>query len=224
MQEAFQIGCTPEKKKQRYLCWSLMGMITSTNEDTHHSIEITLNDVSKSKPKRMTDHFGFTKAAIGESGAIFASSPIVSSRKTIPATIYFRPFEAWTSQSEWSFQLDENENPLGVAIGSHFVAIATDLMFVRIFTLGGIQVNIFSIPGPFLCFNAIKDKLAVVYHRSAPFNATQNLSLLIYNYSFKYLPFPSFPSLILLSLIPSLSFSSLSFPPSHSPLSHSLPS
>lgn len=182
MQIGFQVGCAPEHKQKRCLSWTLYGMIVSTLEDNGvRMIDITLNDSSKTQPKRMTDHFNFTKAALGETGAVFSSEV----DEKVPATVFYRPFEAWTSNSEWRVQLDYSEQILGISIGSKFVSVGTDQFNVRILTTGGIQCGLVSLPGPFVCSSAAKDKLAVVYHRSSPFALSQCLGLIVYDYTNK---------------------------------------
>ena len=42
--------------------------------------------------------------------------------------------------------------------------MCTDKRIVRIFTLGGIQKEIFSIPGPVVCMSGHESHLMVVYH------------------------------------------------------------
>ena len=181
MQEAFQVASVPEQKQMQCLNWTLHGKVIATVEEERRTIDITLNDSSKPQPKRITDHFFFTRAALGENGAVFSSE--VDER--VPATVFYQPFETWTSNSEWRVQLDYSEQVLGLALGSGFVAIATDQLSVRILTTGGIQCGLFSLPGPFLCTSAFQDKLAVVYHRAAPFGMNQNLSILVYDFQFK---------------------------------------
>merc|ERR1712137_1446547 len=158
MQEAFQVGCSPEYKQKKCLNWTLLGTIVSTLEESGtRMIDITLNDNTKTQPKRMTDHFGFTKAALGELGAVFASEV----DETVPATVFYRPFDKWTSNSEWRIQLDYSEQILGLSIGSQFVSVATDQFTIRIITTGGIQCGLISLPGPFVCSSAYQDKLVI---------------------------------------------------------------
>ena len=51
----------------------------------------------------MTDHYGYTMASLSETGAIFASCS--RKNKTTNSTLFFRSFDNWASNSEWTLQL-----------------------------------------------------------------------------------------------------------------------
>ena len=51
-----------------------------------------------------------------------------------------------------------------ITLGEGWLAVCTDKRIVRIFTLGGIQKEIFSIPGPVVCMSGHESYLMVVYH------------------------------------------------------------
>jgi chromosome transmission fidelity protein 4 len=70
---------------------------------------------------------------------------------------------------------------VSIAIGDHFLAVATSMQFVRVFSFGGVQTAMFSVPGPVVTLTANGALLAVVYHRSAPWRDNQNQAILMYN-------------------------------------------
>ncbi len=72
-QVAFQSSCTPMANKRRYLVWNAVGCVTSRVDDTSSSIEVEFADVTKHRNIRITDHFNFQMAALGEQGVFFAS-------------------------------------------------------------------------------------------------------------------------------------------------------
>ena len=51
-----------------------------------------------------------------------------------------------------------------ITLGEGWLAVCTDKRIVRIFTLGGTQREIFSIPGPVVCMSGHGSHLMVVYH------------------------------------------------------------
>ena len=76
--------------------------------------------------------------------------------------------------------MDEGEQIEGLCIGKNFIAIATNLRFLRVFTSGGTQRFVFSIPGSITYFSwkffylghfhticAHESKLAVAYATGA---------------------------------------------------------
>ena len=51
-----------------------------------------------------------------------------------------------------------------ITLGEGWLAVCTDKRIVRIFTLGGTQREIFTIPGPVVCMSGHGSHLMVVYH------------------------------------------------------------
>jgi len=51
-----------------------------------------------------------------------------------------------------------------LCLGEDWLAVATDRRHVRIFSISGIQKQIFSLPGPVVTMAAHRDMLIVVYH------------------------------------------------------------
>ena len=50
-----------------------------------------------------------------------------------------------------------------VALGDSWVAMATNLNMLRLFSIGGIQQNILCLPGPVVAMVAHKQKLCIAY-------------------------------------------------------------
>ncbi|XP_028763635.1 WD repeat and HMG-box DNA-binding protein 1 [Neltuma alba] len=164
MQEAFQPGSTPAQLgKRRFLCYTMLGSITTIEHDGYFHIEIDFHDTGSSpRVPSMTDHFGFTMAALNENGSVFAN-PCKGENNM--STLMYRPFSSWASNSEWSMRF-EGEEVKVVALGTAWVAAATSFNYLRIFTDGGLQRNIISLDGPVVTASGFKDKLAVVTHAS----------------------------------------------------------
>ncbi|KAJ1428121.1 WD40/YVTN repeat-like-containing domain superfamily [Sesbania bispinosa] len=164
MQEAFQPGSTPvQPGKRRFLCYNMLGSITTVEHDGYSHIEIDFHDTgSGPRVPSMTDHFGFTMAALNENGGVFAN-PCKGEKNM--STLMYRPFSSWASNSEWSMRF-EGEEVKVVALGAAWVAAVTSFNYLRIFTEGGLQRYIISLDGPVVTASGFKDKLAVVTHAS----------------------------------------------------------
>ncbi|KAI4963527.1 hypothetical protein ZWY2020_011423 [Hordeum vulgare] len=118
MQAAFQSGSTPSHPGKR-------------------------NFLRPQSPS-MTDYFGFTMAALNESGSVFAN-PCKGDNNM--STLMYRPFSSWAGNSEWSMRF-EGEEVKSVTLGAGWVAAVTSLNLLRIFTEGGLQMHILSVSGP----------------------------------------------------------------------------
>ncbi|KAK7327698.1 hypothetical protein VNO77_21786 [Canavalia gladiata] len=164
MQEAFQPGSTPvQPGKRRFLCYNMLGCITSIEHDGYSHIEIDFHDTgSTPRVPSMTDHFGFTMAALNENGSVFAN-PCKGEKNM--STLMYRPFSSWASNSEWSMRF-EGEEVKVVALGAGWVAAVTSFNYLRIFSEGGLQRHVISLDGPVVTASGFKDKLAVVTHAS----------------------------------------------------------
>ncbi|XP_015883273.3 protein ENHANCER OF LHP1 1 [Ziziphus jujuba] len=164
LQEAFQPGATPvQSGKRRFLCYNMLGTITTTEHDGYSHIEIDFHDTSRGpRVPSMNDHFGFTMASLNDKGSVFAN-PCKGEKNM--STLMYRPFSSWANNSEWSMRF-EGEEVKVVALGTSWVAAITSLNFLRIFTEGGLQKHVLSLDGPVVTASGFKDELAVVTHAS----------------------------------------------------------
>ncbi|CAA6670674.1 unnamed protein product [Spirodela intermedia] len=168
IQEAFQPCSTPEHSgKRRFLCYNMLGTITTMDNEGYSHIEVDFHDTGRSsRVPSMTDFFGFTVASLNESGSVFAN-PCKSGKSA--STLMYRPFSSWANNSEWSMRFEAEEVKV-VALGTGWVAAVTDLNFLRIFSEGGLQRHIISLSGPVVTAVGFKDELAIVTHASGPFH------------------------------------------------------
>lgn len=74
-------------------------------------------------------------------------------------------FSSWDSCKEWSVPLPEGEEIEAVTLGDGWVAVATDQRLVRVFSVGGLQKEVFSIPGPVVTMAGHTHQLILVYHK-----------------------------------------------------------
>jgi chromosome transmission fidelity protein 4 len=76
---------------------------------------------------------------------------------------------------------------IGVGLGKGWAAAATDRGNVRIFSIGGVQRGIFSVPGPIVCLASAGRRLGVAFHQSPPIPganggpASQSLGLMVWD-------------------------------------------
>ncbi|KAL6995003.1 hypothetical protein U1Q18_005137 [Sarracenia purpurea var. burkii] len=185
MQEAFQPGSTPvQPGKRHFLCYNMLGSISTMEQDGYSHIEIDFHDTGRGpRVPAMTDYFGFTMAALNESGSVFAN-PCKGDKNM--STLMYRPFSSWANNSElmqlqWSMRFEEEEVKV-VALGTAWVAAITSLNFLRIFSEGGLQKNVLSLDGPVVTASGFRDELAVVTHASPSLSSSdQMLEFRVFN-------------------------------------------
>lgn len=77
----------------------------------------------------------------GEQGIVYAA-PIQDGQ---PSTVFYRPYDSWASQSDWTISLLKGESAQCVAAGGEgddhmgSVVVATNKGFIRFFSSSGIQ-------------------------------------------------------------------------------------
>ncbi|CAN6203962.1 unnamed protein product [Urochloa humidicola] len=182
MQAAFQPGSTPPQPGIRnFLAYNMLGSITTVENEGHSHVEVDFHDTGRGpRVPSMTDYFGFTMAALNESGSVFAN-PCKGDKSM--STLMYRPFGSWAGNSEWSMRF-EGEEVKAVALGAGWVAAVTSLNFLRIFTEGGLQMHILSVSGPIVTAAGHGDQLAIVSHASDSLpSGDQVLDVKVFNIS-----------------------------------------
>ncbi|KAH7291609.1 hypothetical protein KP509_29G024200 [Ceratopteris richardii] len=174
MQSAFQPCSTKPNSGTRYfLTYNLIGCITSCQNEGLSHVEVEFHDTGRGvRVPAMTDYFGFSMAAMNESGSVFASP---KKGEKSPSTILYRPFSSWASNSEWSMRFPAEEEVRAVALGSGWVAAATTSNYLRIFSEGGLQVAVLSLEGPIVTMVGHQELLAVATHAALPFTCGQQI-------------------------------------------------
>lgn len=74
-------------------------------------------------------------------------------------------FSSWDNNKEWSMSLPEEEEVQCLTLGEGWVAVATDARNIRLFSIAGVQKEVFTVPGPVVCLAAHTSQLLIVYHR-----------------------------------------------------------
>lgn len=85
-------------------------------------------------------------------------------------------FSSWDSSKEWMVDMPENEDIEALCLGQGWAAAATGALLLRLFTIGGVQKEIFSLPGPVVSMAGHGEQLLIVYHRG-------RFPLLFYNFT-----------------------------------------
>ena len=177
-QEVLHSSSTPAKNGRRFLLWNMTGMVLSRDETVFSAIEVEFNSTDKHRTIRLTDHYGFSMAALDDGAVMFASR----SNHGNPSTIVYRPLASWAPNSEWQVQLDAGEEALAIALGHKFAAIATSKRYLRILSHTGAQRALMCIPGALVALAASAGMCALVTHAGRAAGAMdQSLLLTLYD-------------------------------------------
>ena len=171
VQQAFQPGsCGPQGKKQ-YLTLNMIGTVCVVESGLQYTVDVTFHDVLQ-RQFHFSSHNHYKMAALAASGLVCASECTTS----LPSSIFYRPLNNWTQNSDWSVTLNEGENCVAVALSKNHVIVATDYQYLRFFATSGLQQGIKSVPGPLVSMTADENNiLFVVFHQSGAFHGNQSL-------------------------------------------------
>ncbi|KAG8994102.1 hypothetical protein FRB90_000530 [Tulasnella sp. 427] len=186
-QPPFQPGATPFKNKKRHLAFNQIGVIEVSDQDPHQVINIEFHNRSLRSGYHFTDTLRFTMAAIGERGIAFAGP----SEEHHSATLSYRPYESWASNSDWEISLPPGEEPVAVAAGGlpyskdfgsddlggdGYVALATSEQIIRFFSGGGVQKYVWATEGDVVSMVAGPEWVFVVHREGGTsLDGCQNL-------------------------------------------------
>jgi chromosome transmission fidelity protein 4 len=180
IQQAFQPGSTKPVSGRRYLAYNSIGSIILRSEADHNIAEVSFHDTSLHRKRipLLNDFYGFHVGSLGAAGALYASLSTIET----PSTVHFTPFEAWTSNAEWTLPLPHGEDAVGAAVGANFCVVSNNRRMLRLFSLSGFQAGVMSMPGDVVCVFADGPVFGVVYH--AGYGATnQVLEVRTFDYS-----------------------------------------
>ena len=160
-------------------------MVLSRDENTYSAIEVEFNDATKHRTMRLTDHYGFSMAALDEAAVLFASrsnhgktrpppcvllqrscpaEPSRSLRIGNPSTVVYRPLASWAPNSDWQVQLEKGEEAVAVAVGHKFALVATSARYLRVYSHTGAPRSLLCHGGPLVALAASRGLAALVTH------------------------------------------------------------
>ncbi|KZC07659.1 PREDICTED: WD repeat and HMG-box DNA-binding protein 1 [Dufourea novaeangliae] len=177
LQPPFQPGSSPVHLLSRFMVWNDTGMVRCfTSEDgDESSIEIEFHDATIHRSMHINNYLRHTVATLSPY-ALALNCPSNSDTRSKLVVIVL---QGWGSgNKEWSVDLPEDEEGQCVAAGDTFVALATSKRNLRIFTVGGTQREIISLPGPVVAMNGLRNTVVIAYHSGIGALGDQNMSLL----------------------------------------------
>ncbi|XP_055465462.1 WD repeat and HMG-box DNA-binding protein 1 [Psammomys obesus] len=73
--------------------------------------------------------------------------------------------------------MPQNEDIEAICLGQGWAAAATTALLLRLFTIGGVQKEVFCLPGPVVSMAGHGEQLCIVYHRGTGFDGDQCLGV-----------------------------------------------
>ncbi|KAJ3043528.1 hypothetical protein HDV00_004918 [Rhizophlyctis rosea] len=176
IQDPFQPGATPMKNGRRYLAFNMIGVIYTIDAHTHSNVNVEFHDRSQ-RPFHFTDHYNYTMASLGVTGALFACEANGGNA----STLFYRPFDSWATKSDWTVQFGASENIKAITLTAKGPVVATDQLYLRFFSVSGIQTSVVCLPGPVVSLATHANMLFVVHHAGGAYHGNQNMAYILYD-------------------------------------------
>ncbi|XP_078314086.1 WD repeat and HMG-box DNA-binding protein 1-like [Crassostrea virginica] len=160
-QTSFQPGSTPVHLSSRFMMWNAVGIIKQFNTEEEESIDIEFHNTAIHHAMHLTNSAGYTMADVSTEAVVLASP----GDESTPSKLTCMHFGSWDNSKEWTIPMNDGVEIEAVTIGEDWIAVASSDRIIRIFSLGGLQRDLFSIPGPVVCLSAHTNQLLIAYHR-----------------------------------------------------------
>lgn len=161
LQRAFQPGSTPEHLSSRFMVWNSVGVIRQYNNDDENSIDIEFHDTSMHHAMHIMNSMNYTMADMSTEAVVLATE----GDSDVQSKLTCMHFSSWDNNKEWSITLPEGEEVKCVTLGEGWLAVATETRNLRLFSVAGVQKEIFMLPGPPVCMSGHGSQLMIIYHR-----------------------------------------------------------
>ncbi|NXW08941.1 WDHD1 protein, partial [Fregetta grallaria] len=173
-QKPFQSGSTPAHLMHRFMVWNSVGIIRCYNDEQDNAIDIEFHDTSVHHATHLPNSLNHTMADLSTEAILLACE----STEELASKLHCIHFNSWDANKEWTVDMPKDEDIEAVCLGQGWAACATSALLVRVFTVGGVQKEIFSLPGPVVSMAGHGEQLVIIYHRgSTGFDGDQCLGV-----------------------------------------------
>uniref|UniRef100_A0A8C3U3R8 WD repeat and HMG-box DNA-binding protein 1 n=1 Tax=Catharus ustulatus TaxID=91951 RepID=A0A8C3U3R8_CATUS len=172
-QKPFQSGSTPVHLMHRFMVWNSVGIIRCYNDEQDNAIDIEFHDTSVHHATHLPNSLSHTMADLSTEAILLACE----STEELASKLHCIHFGSWDANKEWTVDMPKDEEIEAICLGQGWAACATTALLVRVFSVGGVQREIFSLPGPVVSMAGHGEQLMVVYHRGTGFDGDQCLGV-----------------------------------------------
>uniref|UniRef100_A0A673FJS4 WD repeat and HMG-box DNA-binding protein 1 n=1 Tax=Sinocyclocheilus rhinocerous TaxID=307959 RepID=A0A673FJS4_9TELE len=172
-QRAFQPGSTPVHLMHRFMMWNSVGIVRGYNDDQDNAIDVEFHDTAIHHAMHLTNTLGHTMADLSQEAVLL----VCEGTDELASKIQCLHFSCWDTHKDWIVDLPKGEDVRALCLGQGWAAVATSALMVRLFSVGGVQKEIFSLPGAVVCMAGHGEQLLIVCHRGTGFDGDQALGI-----------------------------------------------
>ncbi|XP_066198427.1 WD repeat and HMG-box DNA-binding protein 1 [Saccopteryx leptura] len=172
-QKPFQSGSTPLHLTHRFMVWNSIGIIRCYNDEQDNAIDVEFHDTSIHHATHLSNTLNYTIADLSHEAILLACK----STEELASKLHCLHFSSWDSSKEWIVDMPQNEDIEAICLGQGWAAAATSALLLRLFSIGGVQKEVFSLLGPVVSMAGHGEQLFIVYHRGTGFDGDQCLGV-----------------------------------------------
>ncbi|XP_036448689.1 WD repeat and HMG-box DNA-binding protein 1 isoform X1 [Colossoma macropomum] len=172
-QKAFQPGSTPTHLMHRFMMWNSVGIVRCYNDEQDNAIDVEFHDTAVHHAMHLTNSLDHCMADLSQEAVLLACE----GTDELASKLQCLHFSSWDTNKEWMVDLPKGEDVQALCLGHGWAAVGTSAMLLRVFSIGGVQREIFSLPGPVVCLAGHGEQLLIVYHRGTGFDGDQALGV-----------------------------------------------
>ncbi|XP_063804462.1 WD repeat and HMG-box DNA-binding protein 1 [Pseudophryne corroboree] len=172
-QKPFQPGSTPAHLTHRFMMWNSIGVIRCYTDEQDNAIDVEFHDTSIHHAIHLSNTLNHTVADLSQEAVLLACR----GTDELASKLQCLHFSSWDTSKDWIVDLPPGEDIQAVCLGQGWVACATTALSLRLFSVGGVQREIFSLLGPVVCMAAHGEQLLIVYQRGTGFDGDQCLGV-----------------------------------------------
>uniref|UniRef100_A0A4W5LEG5 WD repeat and HMG-box DNA-binding protein 1 n=1 Tax=Hucho hucho TaxID=62062 RepID=A0A4W5LEG5_9TELE len=163
------------------MMWNSVGIVRGYNDDQDNAIDVEFHDTAVHHAMHLTNSLGHTVADLSQEAVLLACP----GTDELASKLQCLHFSSWDTNKEWMVDLPKGEDVRALCLGQGWAAAATSALMLRLFSIGGVQRELFSLPGPVVCMAGHGEQLLVVYHRGTGFDGEQALGVQLLQFGHK---------------------------------------
>lgn len=162
--------------------WNSIGIVYSFESEDEQSIDIEFHDTSFHHTIHMNNMYNYSMADLSSACLLLASrgGDSADDLDLLKSRLYVQMFNTWDNVKEWHVDVgggDQGEEIIEcVCAGTNFVAAATSLHYLRIWTVGGIQTSLVSLAGSPVNLSAYERFVMILFHSASGYSHGQSIS------------------------------------------------
>ncbi|XP_028837844.1 WD repeat and HMG-box DNA-binding protein 1 isoform X2 [Denticeps clupeoides] len=172
-QKAFQPSSTPAHLMHRFMVWNSVGIVRGYNDEHDNAIDVEFHDTAIHHAMHLSNSLNHTMVDLSQEALLLACE----GTEELSSKLQCSHFSTWDTCKEWTVDLPKGEDVCAVCLGQGWAAAATSALLVRLFSIGGVQREMFSLPGPVVCMVGHGEQLLIAYHRGTGFDGEQCLGV-----------------------------------------------